>query len=191
MPAYNRAWIISRAITCVQEQTLDDWELIIVDDRSTDDTEKVVGLFRENDQRIKFIKNRRAKGPAGARNTGIESSQGEFIAFLDTDDLWLENYLRDSLAALCEENVDICLSLFFQEENGTIKKKYENIAKKIITKLNPLEKGKAFYFFNKNICEFMIINWAFFYHLNATVIRKRAIWPIGMFDERLWGGGRF
>ena len=186
-PTYNRADLLNKLIESVCCQIFQDWELIIVDDRSTDDTAAVVKKYQKKDSRVKYFINLRSKGPAGARNCGIMRARGNFIAFLDSDDEWDENYLEDSIKALQAEDTDICLSLFYRERNGAIEKKYEGIARKMITQLSPFKKEKAFYFFNKNICDFMVKNWAFFYHLNAMVIRKRAISVIGMFNEKLWG----
>lgn len=88
LPTYNRAHIISCAIRSVQAQTLPDWELIVVDDGSADETHAVVQDFMREDARIKLISNAGRAGPAGARNTGVDVSQGEMIAFLDSDDSW-------------------------------------------------------------------------------------------------------
>jgi glycosyltransferase involved in cell wall biosynthesis len=161
-PAYNRQNLLPRAIESVHGQSFGDWELIIVDDRSTDGTRGLVEDYQKKDERIRYLFNTHSKGPAGARNCGIESAQGEFIAFLDSDDEWSENYLKDSLTALQAEDVDICLSLFSQEKEGMIERRFEGIAAKIIRELLPFKKGEAFYFLNKNICEFMVVNWAFF-----------------------------
>jgi glycosyltransferase involved in cell wall biosynthesis len=88
LPTYNRAHTIGCAIKSVQEQTLSDWELIVIDDGSTDETRAVVEDFMRRDLRIKLIANSGRVGPAGARNTGIRAAQGEMVAFLDSDDSW-------------------------------------------------------------------------------------------------------
>ena len=186
-PTYNRANLLPRLIESVRCQTFKDWELIIVDDRSIDETAAVVEKYRTKDRRIRYVASTHTKGPAGARNCGVEKVRGEFIAFLDSDDEWAENYLKDSIEALQAEDIDICLSLFCQEKSGIIEKKYEGIAKKMIAELTPFKKNNAFYFFDKNICDFMVTNWMFFYHLNAMVIRKHTVSTIGVFNEKLWG----
>ena len=186
-PTYNRANFLQRLLESVRCQTFQGWELIIVDDHSTDGTRSIVEECQKRDKRIRYLVNTHSKGPAGARNCGIENAQGEFIAFLDSDDEWTENYLKDSIEALQAEDIDICLSLFCQEKSGIIEKKYEGIAKKMIAELTPFKKNNAFYFFDKNICDFMVTNWMFFYHLNAMVIRKHTVSTIGVFNEKLWG----
>jgi len=102
IPTYNRAYVIARAIKSVQAQTLEDWELIVVDDASRDDTEEVVADFE--DTRIRYIKHARNRGGAAARNTGIENSRGRFIAFLDSDDKWLAQKLEGQLRVFRQED---------------------------------------------------------------------------------------
>jgi glycosyltransferase involved in cell wall biosynthesis len=94
MPAYNRADTILRAIRSVQEQTYQDWELIVVDDGSTDGT---ATLIEGMDPRMKVIRQEN-RGFVGARNTGLEASTGEYIAFLDSDDEWLPYHLELCIA---------------------------------------------------------------------------------------------
>jgi len=92
LPTYNRASFIGRAIQSVLNQTYRDFELIIVDDGSTDDTERVVKSF--SDERIYYVKHEVNKGAAAARNTGLKMARGEFIAFQDSDDEWLPYKLQ-------------------------------------------------------------------------------------------------
>lgn len=91
MPTYNRMDVIRTAIDSVVAQTYKNWELIIIDDGSTDDTQSVVAKY--DDPRIRYIRNHRAKGVSGARNSGLEAAKGEIAAYLDTDNTWNENYL--------------------------------------------------------------------------------------------------
>jgi len=90
MPTFNRADTIRRAIRSVQAQTFTDWELIVVDDGSTDNT---VALIEGRDPRLKLIRQEN-QGTAGARNAGLSSSAGSYIAFLDSDDEWLPHHLE-------------------------------------------------------------------------------------------------
>lgn len=93
MPTYNRALVIGQAIESVQKQSYTNWELIIIDDNSDDNTEEVVSKYCTEDSRVIFIKNNKKKGVCGARNTGLEHSKGEYIAYLDTDNDWKDDYL--------------------------------------------------------------------------------------------------
>ena len=88
MPAYNCAHYIGETIQSVLVQTYEDWELLIVDDQSTDNTPKVVDEFATQDDRIRYIELEKNSGVAVARNRGIEEARGNYIAFLDSDDLW-------------------------------------------------------------------------------------------------------
>ena len=93
-PTFNRGHILPRAIKSVLNQTFKDWELIIVDDGSTDNTSEIVKEFLR-DKRIKYIKLERNQGVGKARNKGIELSTGKFIIPLDSDDVLLENALEE------------------------------------------------------------------------------------------------
>lgn len=92
-PSYNTGRYIAETINSVQKQTYKNWELIIVDDCSTDNTDKVVQPFL-NDKRIKYIKNTHNSGAAISRNTALQYANGEYIAFLDSDDIWDRNKLK-------------------------------------------------------------------------------------------------
>ena len=91
-PTFNRAYILPTAIKSVLAQTYQNFEYIIIDDGSTDNTEEIVRGF--NDPRIKYILNSRTKGPSGARNTGMDKAKGAWITFLDSDDEWYPNLLE-------------------------------------------------------------------------------------------------
>src|SRR5690348_1065740 len=97
LPTYNRASLISRAIRSVLNQTFTDWELLIVDDGSTDATEQLI-RSRSADSRIRYMKLPQNVGMCNARNHGIALARGEFIAFLDSDDEWLPTKLEKQLA---------------------------------------------------------------------------------------------
>jgi len=94
IPTYNRANLLARAIKSVLNQTFQDFELIIVDDGSTDNTKEVVEEFQKKDSRIKYIFQENSGGPAKPINTGIKNSRGEYIAILESDDEWLPEKLE-------------------------------------------------------------------------------------------------
>lgn len=96
VPTYNRANLVVRAIQSVLKQTYTDFELIIVDDASTDNTEEVVKTF--GDPRIRYIRHDQNRRGSVARNTGIKKARGAYIAFLDSDDEWLPEKLEKQLA---------------------------------------------------------------------------------------------
>jgi len=92
IPTYNRAHLIGRAIQSVLNQTYQDFEIIVVDDGSTDNTKEIVKSL--DDKRIRYIRHKENKGGGAARNTGIKAAIGEYIAFLDSDDEWLPEKLE-------------------------------------------------------------------------------------------------
>lgn len=94
LPTYNRANLISKAIRSVVYQTYQNWELIVVDDGSTDNTKKVVEEFVRADNRIIYL-SQKNKERSAARNNGIKSAVGEFICFLDSDDLYYKTHLEE------------------------------------------------------------------------------------------------
>jgi len=95
IPTYNRAYLIGRAIQSVLNQTYQDFEIIVVDDGSTDDTEEIVRGFK--DKRIGYIRHEKNKGAAAARNIGIKAAKSEYIAFQDSDDEWLPEKLEKQM----------------------------------------------------------------------------------------------
>ncbi len=92
LPTYNRAKLISRSIGSVLSQDFSDLELLIIDDGSADDTEKIVRGFP--DRRIRYVRNAKNKGAAFSRNLGIKLAEGDYIAFQDSDDEWLPHKLK-------------------------------------------------------------------------------------------------
>ena len=114
LPTYNRAHTLLRSIESVLNQTYSNFELIIVDDGSTDNTTEVVKSF--NDSRIIYIKKSKNAGPASARNTGINNSRGKYIAFQDSDDEWLKEKLEKQILLLekSDNNVGVVYSSFYK-----------------------------------------------------------------------------
>lgn len=103
MPSWNTGRFIAESIQSVIDQTYKKWELIIVDDCSTDDTDEVVATFK--DDRIKYLKNEENSGAALTRNRAMREAQGEWIAFLDSDDLWMPHKLEYQLKFMKKNNL--------------------------------------------------------------------------------------
>lgn len=95
MPSYNTSQYISQSIQSVIDQTYKNWELIIVDDCSTDNTDEIVKGF--DDDRIRYFKNETNSGAAISRNRALREAKGKWIAFLDSDDLWLPQKLEKQI----------------------------------------------------------------------------------------------
>ncbi|MCE9955874.1 glycosyltransferase family 2 protein [Aeromonas rivipollensis] len=113
MPAYNASTTIKESINSVIRQTHDNFELLIVDDCSSDDTIAIISGFAATDSRIKLIVNNVNLGVAKSRNKAIDCATGEYIAFLDSDDLWCENKLKFQLNEMKRHHAEISCSSYY------------------------------------------------------------------------------
>lgn len=102
MPSWNTARFIRESIDSVRNQTYTNWELLIVDDCSTDNTDEIVASY--SDERIRYFKNEKNSGAALTRNRAMREARGEWIAFLDSDDLWTPEKLERQLQFMKENN---------------------------------------------------------------------------------------
>lgn len=120
VPVFNRRLEIARALDSVLKQSYEYWEVIVVDDGSTDDTTEVVENYARSDARIHVIKLGQRKGAQAARNAGIRAAQGAWIAFLDSDDQWLPASLEVRLQKAREKKVHVVHSdcYILRPENG-------------------------------------------------------------------------
>jgi len=122
IPTYNRASLLSRAIKSVINQTYSNWEALIIADNCTDDTSKVLDVYRE-DSKIQITELAENVGGAKARNIGLRKARGEYISFLDDDDEWNPEKIYDQIKVFKERN-DICIvscNYLKKTENGTFK----------------------------------------------------------------------
>lgn len=103
MPSWNTGKFIAESIQSVIDQTYKNWELLIVDDCSTDNTDEIVASF--HDDRIRYFKNEQNSGAALTRNRAIREAQGEWIAFLDSDDLWVPKKLEYQIKFMQKNNL--------------------------------------------------------------------------------------
>lgn len=164
MPTYNRSSIILNAIDSVLKQTFTNFELIIVDDGSTDDTQEVIA--QRSDSRLRIIKQTN-KGAAAARNLGIKTAAGKYIAYLDTDNVWHKNFLEimvgeisDNILIYSSRNLLLC-----DAKNG----KPKIIARKVDRPAyNPTE------LLSRN-----------FIDTNSVLHARSVFKTVGMFDENL------
>lgn len=124
MPSYNSSSFIHYSIQSVLNQTYSNWELIIVDDVSSDNSNAIIERCLKEDFRIKLVKLKKNSGPAIARNKGIEEAKGKYISFLDSDDLWLPNKLEKQIDFMKENNVFLCYASYtiIDEESNEIGK---------------------------------------------------------------------
>ena len=106
LPVYNRATTLARCVESVRAQTFADWELIAVDDASSDGSVVVLESFR--DPRIHILRHERNGGPGAARNTALRAARGEFVALIDSDDEWLSRKLEVQMALFTAGDCDLC-----------------------------------------------------------------------------------
>lgn len=98
MPAYNSARFIAEAMDSVLSQTMQEWELLVVDDHSSDETTDIVSRYIEADSRIRLLSTPTNQGSGVARNIGIRAARGRYIAFLDSDDWWYPHKLEHQIS---------------------------------------------------------------------------------------------
>ena len=109
MPAYNAEKFIERTIESIIAQTYTHWELIIIDDGSTDGTKKIIDTFLKSDPRLQYVYQENSK-QGKARNKGIELAQSDFIAFMDADDILIPEMLEEQFNLLKDSNADLVFS---------------------------------------------------------------------------------
>lgn len=121
IPTHNRGWLIKKTISYVLDQTYNDFEVLVVDNGSTDDTKSVVGSIMDN--RVKYIFQNDSGSPAKPRNTGIAASKGKYVAFLDDDDVWYPDKLETVVNAFeSNPNTDIICHSEYENRHGKITK---------------------------------------------------------------------
>jgi glycosyltransferase involved in cell wall biosynthesis len=191
MPTYNRANIISKSILSVIQQTYNNWELIVVDDYSKDNTKEMIDNISKNDSRVKYLLNSGKKGVSSAKNVAILVSHGDYIAFLDSDDEWTDNHLLDSIDVLVKENISVCFSLWKEmNDKGDCVKVFGSEADrmnlyKAAKELNAPANDKYIVFPAPGFFEYTVIKYFFCYNINTMVVKREVIENVGMFCEKL------
>ena len=119
VPVYNAARFIDETINTVLDQTYTNWELLLIDDKSTDESVKLIKPYLAKDKRIKLFSNKQNSGAAISRNKGIDAAKGRYIAFLDADDLWLPTKLEKQVAFMQKQGCAFSFTGYeFADENG-------------------------------------------------------------------------
>ena len=130
VPVYNAEKYIQDTIKTVEDQTYKNWELILVNDCSTDKSEELIKS--QIDEKIKLINLEKNSGAAIARNTGIKNARGKYIAFLDADDLWSKHKLEKQIKFMQKNNYDFTFTGYeFADENGKGNGKIVSVPSKI------------------------------------------------------------
>jgi teichuronic acid biosynthesis glycosyltransferase TuaG len=170
MPAYNAERYIAESIRSVLAQTYQNWELIIVDDGSTDRTAEIAQSFVLADSRVKYIFQQNTK-VAAARNRGIGKAAGDLIAFLDSDDLWMPEKLERQEAAMRDGNMDVvfCSGFIFTGDDTTDE-----------STPYPSIKGK---FDGAAMFKLLLVEVANRIPVLSVIVRREALLDAGLFDE--------
>lgn len=168
IPTFNREGFLKTAIESVLKQDYDNFEIIITDDNSQDNTKAVVKEFR--DKRIRYIRHEQNRGVSAARNSAIKASKGEYIAFLDDDDEWLSQKLKIQIDKIVKSSKKICgvYSNFFVLKNSGKKQAI----------INPRITKKRGNLFN----QFALGNPI---QTSTVLIRRECIEQVGLFDESI------
>ncbi|WP_437130560.1 glycosyltransferase family 2 protein [Peptostreptococcus russellii] len=111
-PVYNAEKFIRETIESVQNQTYTNWEMLLINDCSTDSSAEIIKEKAAEDSRIKYIELDKNSGAAITRNTGISKAQGRYIAFLDSDDIWKSDKLDKQLALIKEKDIGFCFTSY-------------------------------------------------------------------------------
>ncbi len=167
IPTHNRAALLARAVRSVLEQTYHNLEVIVVDDASRDDTQEMIESC--HDDRIVYLKHAESRGGSAARNTGITSARGDFIAFLDDDDEWLPRKLACQMERFRENPQAGAVY------TGFIWVEWEK--ERIVDVQIPRKRG---YLFDDLMVENVVGT------PSTVVIRRECFDGIGLFDESLW-----
>ena len=146
MPCHNSEISVINAIESVLRQTIDNWELIIIDDFSTDRTVTIIERYSKRDKRIKTVRLTKNLGPSKARNIGIENSSGKYISFLDSDDTLAPNYFDCIKKTFSEFPADILWFQYNERRGGLITKVDNEIPKNV-----PLSNYEALEIIFKNL----------------------------------------
>lgn len=131
-PVYNAERFLSDTIKSVQNQTYKNWEILLIDDCSKDNSAQIIKEFQKYDNRIKYIKLKKNSGASVSRNEGIRNAKGRFIAFVDSDDIWKPEKLEIQIKYMLKENLGFTFTSYrYMKENGELTKKIAKAPSKI------------------------------------------------------------
>ena len=131
-PVYNAEEFISNTIESVVNQTYKNWEMLLIDDCSTDSSAEIIKKIAEGDSRIRYIKLDKNSGAAVTRNMGLENAKGRYIAFLDSDDVWKEEKLQKQMDLMKSKDIGFCFTSYrYMIEDGSPTNKVARAPEKI------------------------------------------------------------
>lgn len=124
MPAFNASATLADSINSVISQKYQNWELLLVNDASTDDTLTIAEFYADMDSRIRLFTNKNNLGVARTRNLALEAHIGTYVAFLDSDDMWLDSKLSTQIGSLTKENIFSYMPYSLMDSNGKFIRNY-------------------------------------------------------------------
>lgn len=131
-PVYNSEKYIEKTVLSVLNQTYKNLEMILVDDCSTDNSKEIILNLQKKDKRVKYVKLDKNSGAAVARNKGLETANGQFIAFIDSDDVWKQDKLNQQLKFMQDKNIGFTYTGYETlAEDGNIQNKHIHVPDKI------------------------------------------------------------
>jgi glycosyltransferase involved in cell wall biosynthesis len=163
IPTYNRGWILKQAVESVLAQDFGDYELIVVDDGSTDNSQEMLQSYRQD----LIVLRQNNQGVSAARNRGIAEASGQLVAFLDSDDLWLPNKLSHQVG-------------FFKDNPDAVIHQTQEIWIRNGVRVNPKKRHHKFsgMIFERSLALCLVSP-------SAVMIRKAVFDTVGLFDQRL------
>lgn len=175
IPSYNCGKYILEAIESILAQSYSKHEIIVVDDGSTDNTKEIIQQYIKSHEKIKYFYQNN-KGPGAARNIGIKKAKGEFIAFLDADDLWKKEKLTKSIEFMERNNFDwLCTSMIkVNEEGNKVIKRISDDSWVLNAETKEIRQLKNGLFFFSSIPV----------HTPTIVAKRKCFAKVGLFDER-------
>lgn len=131
-PVYNSEKYIEKTILSVLNQTYKKFEIILVDDCSIDNSKELISRIQKDDERVKYVKLDKNSGAAVARNKGLETAKGQYIAFIDSDDVWKKDKLSQQLGFMKNKGVGFTYTAYETlMEDGTIQNKHIHVPERI------------------------------------------------------------
>ena len=172
IPAFNAERYIGQALDSVVSQTYQNWEIIVTNDGGTDATGRMVsGFARQTPRNVVLLEHAQSQGPSAARNTAMKAAKGQYIAFLDADDIWMPEHLSRLCAVLASGRADLAYSdcyVFCQTPSGEM----QLLPSGTIEAKNPRQE-----LFRRN-----------FINTSAAAITRRLMEKVGTFDATMWAG---
>lgn len=165
IPVHNRADVIYRSLDSVLAQSFQDWECIVVDDQSKDNSAEVISEYVRKDSRFKYYVNTRCPGAQGARNEGILQAKGDWVLLFDSDDYLFPSYLEKMVSKITEDHsIIVCHGQMVEEDSG-----------KFLERMDRFQEGNL---------HTALLNGTAYITFQATLVSKMCLLEMGLLDEK-------